>query len=203
MPEPAGGDNEISLRRFLEDEAESLLPTLRWYVRRAGLAQGSAALAAAELMSELAVEALAHAGRFQPDRSPRAWLLGIAANLVRRKQSALARLERREPLVNDLAPADPAAPDENELFDRLARLDGLTPEEIVVHDQALGEMLASLPPADRRVIELAVLAGLNGQELAETLGIRPGAARLRLHRALLRLRQTWPSPDRPEPRKVR
>lgn len=205
MPDPADCENEALLRQYLEDEAESLLPTLGWYARRAGLAQGSGTLTAAELLSELSVEALAHAGRYRPGCPPRAWLLGIAANLVRRKQAELARLEHREPLARDLAQATGPGqelPDEDEIFDRLSRLEGRTPEQIVQHDQALGEMLAGLPAPDRRVIELAVLAGLKAGELAHSLGVSRGAARVRLHRALLRLRQSWPTQDRQEKRKV-
>jgi RNA polymerase sigma factor (sigma-70 family) len=49
-------------------------------------------------------------------------------------------------------------------------------------------MIDGLRPDDRNVLELAFLRDLDGEALAKELGIRPGAARVRLHRALLRLR---------------
>jgi DNA-directed RNA polymerase specialized sigma24 family protein len=41
-------------------------------------------------------------------------------------------------------------------------------------------------------LRLAVLHDLTGEALAQELGIKPGAARVRLHRALNRLREAWP-----------
>ena len=77
-------------------ESETLLATLRYYVTRAGLAHSqTASLAAAELLNEVVVEALEHAERFRPDGQPRAWLLGIAANLIKRQQVARAKRNRR------------------------------------------------------------------------------------------------------------
>ena len=99
------------LRAFIETEAGHLRRTLRLYVLRAGLAQGAAVDGAAEdLLHDVVVEALSHAERFRPEGRPEAWLLGIAANLVRRRQSDLARRERREPLAADLASPDSGRP---------------------------------------------------------------------------------------------
>lgn len=51
----------------------------------------------------------------------------------------------------------------------------------------LDAALAELPTDAREVIVLARFVGLSGAELAETLECSPGAARVRLHRALGRL----------------
>jgi len=176
------------LRAFIETEAGRLRPTLRLYVLRAGLAGPSEAdAAAADLLNEVVAEALAHAERFRPAGEPEAWLLGIAANLVRRRQADLARRERREPLAADLA-----GPDEDDPFERLAdlALDSTLagPEQALESRQAAAELLALVSEDDRRVLELAVLHELNGDRLAGALGTSPGAARVRLHRALGRLR---------------
>ncbi len=48
---------------------------------------------------------------------------------------------------------------------------------------AVHRSLASLPEPQRRVVELHKLAGVPMREVAERLGIRPGAARVRAHRA--------------------
>lgn len=192
MPDDSLIDKQHQLNRFIAEQAGEILPTLRFYVLRAGLAQGGQAVQLAlELLDELTVTALQSASRFQPERGARAWLLGIAANLIRRKQAALARLERREPLAADLALAAADNLDEDAFFDRLASQDGGDPERRLLEDEALQRRLEQLSPADRRVLRLAVIAGFNGDELAAALGVSPGAARVRLHRALIRLRLAW------------
>ncbi|MBL8154901.1 MAG: sigma-70 family RNA polymerase sigma factor [Anaerolineae bacterium] len=178
------------LRQFIERESNALLGTLRMYLVRAGLERHSQPLdaAAAELLNEVVCEALRHEHRFRPSGQPRAWLLGIAANLIRRWQAESFRRERREPLVRDLAPQVEEAFSEDELFDHLA---ALAESGAVNGPEGDGEMLAlldALAPDDARVIRLAILNGLNGEALAAELGVTPGAARVRLHRALKRLR---------------
>jgi RNA polymerase sigma factor (sigma-70 family) len=203
MPDQAFTDKQQHLRRFIEQQADQILPTLRFYVLRAGLARGAQAMQlAVELLDEMTLAALQGAERFQAERGAHAWLLGIAANLIRRKQAALARLERREPLAGDLAAAaggqpegGEGLPDEQAFFDRLAGQDGDNPERRLLQDEGLRRRLERLAPADRQVLRLAILAGFSGQELAEALEITPGAARVRLHRALNRLRQAWGAQD--------
>src|SRR5512142_727284 len=93
--------NRNRLRQFLETESAELSRTLRVYAWRAGLPADENAVG--DLLDQTVVEALNHAERYDPTRPPRAWLLGIAANLVRREQSAVARLNAREPLAADLS----------------------------------------------------------------------------------------------------
>jgi len=184
--------NRTLLRRFIEENTETLLGTLRYYVVRAGLADSrGATLAAVELLNEVTVEALEHAERFRPSGQPMAWLLGIAANLIKRKQAGRATRNRREPLVRDLYPHAQAAISENELFDRLAALDVSDLTQDLETNEEVSAMLALVSEDDRRVLRLAVLHDLNGEELAQVLGVTPGAARVRLHRALNRLRAAW------------
>jgi DNA-directed RNA polymerase specialized sigma24 family protein len=52
-------------------------------------------------------------------------------------------------------------------------------------------MLALVAPEDQRVLRLAILADFQRETLARELGISPVAARVRLHRALNRLRSAW------------
>lgn len=184
--------NQDLLRQFISGESEALLGTLRYYVVRAGLADArDARLAAVELLNEVVVQALEHADRFRPSGQPMAWLLGIAANLIRRKQSERATRERREPLVRDLYSGAHDALSEDELFDRIASLAG-GPIADWEANEAASAILAHVSADDRRVLRLAVLHDLNGEALAQELGIKPGAARVRLYRALSRLREAWP-----------
>ena len=173
--------NRTRLRQFIEDELHALTRTLGFYLNRAGLT-----VSAHELLNDVIVEALAHEDRFNPARQPRAWLLGIAANLIRRRQSELARLNWREPLARDLYPGDDSSDDD--LFDMLAAFSGGTPEALETNE-AVNALLAVVSAEDAHVLRLAILSELDGEALAGELGITPGAARVRLHRALNRLRR--------------
>jgi DNA-directed RNA polymerase specialized sigma24 family protein len=149
-------DNGTRLRQFVEAEADSLLGTLRLYVVRAGLAgQERATLAAAELLNDVVVEALAHAGRFRPDGQPRAWLLGIAANLIKREQVARATRNRREPLAHDLVPGGGETTAEDEIFDRLAALSVADPARDLAASQEVDAILAHVSEGDAQVLRLA------------------------------------------------
>ena len=184
--------NRTLLRQFIEEHAETLLGTLRYYVVRAGLAdRQGATLAAVELLNEVTVEALAHADRFRPSGQPMAWLLGIAANLIKRKQAGRATRNRREPLVRDLYPGTQDTLSEDDLFDRFAALDVSDLAQDLEANEGVSAILALVSEDDQRMLRLAVLHNLNGEELARALGVTPGAARVRLHRALNRLRDAW------------
>lgn len=175
------------LRRYIETEAADLQRTLRVYLHRAGLLGRDQPpdAAASELLNEVVLEALRHEARFRAAASPRAWLLGIAANLIRRKRAELARRHRREPLLRDLVREADAEMSDDDLFDWLMALTR-TPE--AGESDGTAALLALLTPDDQQVIRLAVLHDLDGAALAQALGITPGAARVRLHRALNRLR---------------
>jgi RNA polymerase sigma factor (sigma-70 family) len=185
--------NQDLIRQFIAGESETLLGTLRYYLVRAGLADGrDATPLAIELLDEVVVQALEHAERFRPSGQPMAWLLGIAANLIRRRQAERATLDRREPLVRDLYSGAEDALTEDELFDRVASLAAGGPIADWEANEAASAILAHVSADDRRVLQLAVLHEMSGEALGQELGIKPGAARVRLHRALNRLRRAWP-----------
>ncbi|WP_052888413.1 RNA polymerase sigma factor [Thermogemmatispora carboxidivorans] len=183
----------VELERFLIEHSEMLLQNLRFYVVRLGLAPaGEAHAVALEVLQEVAVEALAHAARFEPGRQPLAWLLGIGVNVIRRQKAERARRSQRELSPGHLASALALqqAPSEQEVFDQLqATTSG--PEEEVEAEQAAAALLALVNEEDREVLRLAVVEGCERELLARHLGISPGAARVRLHRALQRLRRAF------------
>ena len=190
MTEP---DTRALLLDFIAAESETLLGTLRLYVLRAGLATGQGVgAAAADLLGEVTVQALASADRFRPDARPMPWLLGIAANLIKRRQVDLAKRGAREPLVADLVGPEGHGLSEAELFDRLGAIAAGDPGRGLEQDEAVSEILGRLLPGDAQIIRLAVLHDLSGEELARAFDITPSAARVRLHRALNRLRDAWP-----------
>jgi RNA polymerase sigma-70 factor (ECF subfamily) len=186
IPENTGS---VRLKQYIEAETDWLLPMLRFYLFKAGLLHEEAFVI--ELLDELVVEALGHADRFDPARQPKAWLLGIAANLIKRRRAQMERLERREPLASDLDFSGQTDISEDDIFDRLAIFSGEDLETATLSKQQLTQILASIPTGDRQVIRLYVLIGLDGDALARELNISAGAARVRLHRALNRLRKVW------------
>ena len=182
-------DSAARLKQFIEQESAALLGSLRLYLNRAGLA---AQLTPNELLSEVVIEALKHAHRFDPARQPMAWLLGIAANLIKRKQADLAKRNRREPLARDLFPDAQDLMSDDEIFEQIA-----SHVYDIHHDDRTTALLAGLPEHDQKILRLAVVHELNGEALAQALGITPGAARVRLHRALNRLRDSQIAQERP------
>jgi RNA polymerase sigma factor (sigma-70 family) len=129
--------------------------------------------AAGELLAETLSEAWFSRGRFRDpgDGDARAWLFGIAKNLVRRlyRDRAIerrARLRLRLPVPEEDAAA---------VLDRVAAAQSAVP-------------LDGLPEEQRRALELRVLEDLDYAEIAERLDLTPEGARTRVFRALGTLR---------------
>ena len=186
-------ENRQRLVHFLNSDVDNLNGILRVYLLRAGLLANDDALQ--ELLNSVVVEALAHAQRYDPDRPPRAWLLGIAANLVHRQQAESARLQHREPLASDLIDAHPPGLSEEELFELLASqaqttLNSDLQDQFEQRDR-LSIALGLLTVDEQRILRLFATHQLDGDALATTLHLTPGAARVRLHRALAHLRRVW------------
>jgi RNA polymerase sigma-70 factor (ECF subfamily) len=95
----------------------------------------------------------------------RAWLFGVARILLK----ADGRQQQREgELVSDLA----ARPEPTS---------GTTPDGRTA--RVVTAALERLTPKDREILRLVTWEGLTPAELAVALGVRPGTARVRLHRA--------------------
>jgi RNA polymerase sigma factor (sigma-70 family) len=190
-PAVTASDN-MRLVEFITDNVASLLGILRSYVRRMGLARGEEVPAVAvEVLQEVVIEALDHADRFNPTGQPMAWLLGIAINVIKRKKVELAKRSQRELSIGELSLAQEEHLSEHELFDQIIADSSVGPDqEIAANEQA--ELLLSLVSSeDQQILMLAFLQGFEREALAEKLGISPGATRVRLHRALKRLRLAW------------
>ncbi len=182
------GDSRQRLEQFIKAESAALHRTLRHYVLRAGLVgSGDANAVAYELLNEITVEALSTAKRFTADIQPRAWLLGIAANLIKREQAIRAKRERREPLIRDLYAQSDENLSEGELFDLLPTLTDSSISELEAND-TINSLLMGLTKSDADLLRLAIIHDLDGAALAQALGTTANAARVRLHRALDRLR---------------
>ena len=176
----------------ITENLASLLGILRSYVKRMGLASGEEVPAVAiEVLQEVVLEALDHADRFDQTGQPMAWLLGIAINVIKRKKAELLKRSQRELSIGDLSLMQEEHLSESELFDQLTADSSAGPDqEIAANEQA--ELLLSLvSPEDQHILMLAFLQGFEREALAQKLGISPGATRVRLHRALKRLRLAW------------
>ena len=121
---------------------------------------------ARDLAAETFTRAYAARRRFDPERGePRAWLFGIANNLLRhhyrdeeRRLRAFARVE---------LPARDAAPEE----------------------PSVAEALSVLSREDRDVLLLFAWADLSYEKIAEALSLPVGTVRSRLNRARTRMRE--------------
>ena len=120
-----------------------------------------------------------------------AWLLGIAINVIKRNKAERIKRSQREFSMSDLSLTQEEHLSESELFDQLTTNSSAGPDqEIAANEQA--ELLLSLVShEDQHILMLAFLQGFDREALAQKLGISPGATRVRLHRALKRLRLAW------------
>jgi RNA polymerase sigma factor (sigma-70 family) len=110
---------------------------------------------------------------------PRTWLFGIARNVIAAEFRRSARQRRAEDLI-----AGRRLLDADDVDRLVAKIDAFR------HVRELHEELQALPDGERAVLELVAVDGLSVAEAAAALGIRPVAARVRLHRARRALRST-------------
>ena len=155
---------------FEASYTELFEPVLRYTTRRLGRTAGE------DVCAQAFTEAWKHRDRFDPTRgSVRAWVFGIATNLIRehyrseqRRLRAWAALSARSDSV-DVAEV---AADRVDAARRYA---------------AVAEALADLRDVDRELLWLRATAGLTYAELAQVCGIEVGTVRSRLSRAKRRV----------------
>jgi RNA polymerase sigma-70 factor (ECF subfamily) len=179
------------IQRFLQEHTGSLKKILCTYVLRMGLARGeNVRLVADEAFQDTVLVALAQGARFTQMEQPRSWFLAVAANILKRKRASFARRYRFEVLVSDLS-ATPSAFSEAEMLEQVASSNTPGPEQGFESREQVLELLGLVSREDATVLTLALLHELDTQGLARELGVSAGAARVRLHRALKRLRKAW------------
>lgn len=171
--DPSSGDPAVVFAGLFDEHAPGLH---RYLSRRVGSA-------ADDLVAETFLAALAGRDGFDRSRAdPRAWLYGIATNLLRRHQRQELRglAATANACAGELPGSDPGdvVPDQVDARDRVGRL-------------ASG--IADLSPDDRDVLLLIAWAGLAGNEVAQVLGVPVGTVRSRLHRVRRQLRTHEPS----------
>jgi RNA polymerase sigma-70 factor (ECF subfamily) len=143
----------------------------------------------ADLVAEVFLAVMDSAHTYRPDRgSEIGWLYGVARNTLSAERRRAAREQRLMRRISGRRLLD---------ADDLARLEDRIDAEGPAR-RAI-EAMARLPDSERAVIELVAIDQLTVAEAAAALGIRPGTAGVRLHRARAALRRlpgaSVPLPD--------
>jgi len=129
---------------------------------------------AQDAVQDTLLQAGKHLTDFRGDGSLEGWLVRMVANACHR----MRRGRKNDPGLHDTEAVlvDPTGSPE-----QAAAVGQLT--------EALGQALGELTPDERTLLLLADGEGWTGPEIAARLGIKPGAARVRLHRARAKVRE--------------
>lgn len=163
------------IRRFRSPEAIEALfaehfdPIYRFAVYRVGRD------AAADVAAETFAQALRSANRMDPTRDGRAWLFGIASNVIRHHRRAEERRIRAYAAVK--RQSDVAGTNGH-------------PESEILRRACLVDALVQLDARDREALLLFAWADLTYEEIATALEIPLGTVRSRIHRARHVLRES-------------
>lgn len=169
------GTDPDALERFYREHIEAVQ---RFVARRV-----SDPHLAADLTADVFLAAVDAAARYEPDRgSPRAWLFGIARNVLAmhvrrsvRERNAVRRMHGHR----DLGP--------DAIQRILERIDAERDARELI------AAVAELDEAQRAVVELVAVDGLTPSEAASVLGVTAVVVRVRLHRARRRLAAMRPT----------
>ena len=166
----AAGDRR-AFARFVEEHEGAVLRYIR--------TQTSDPEVAEDALQETFIAAWRSAGTFRDEGSPRAWLLTIARNAVRRQYRRPAGApDRFEPLEAAAARAGWGRDPDEAWTDRIAA------------GQVVERGFRALSSEDREVLVLRDLEGFGNEEVAEILGVSLAAAKSRVHRARLRFMES-------------
>lgn len=139
---------------------------------------------AEEVLQETFISACQHVQRFEGRSNLATWLYRIATN------ASLMRLRRRR--LEVISIEDPIELESGEVTPRQLVGWGWDPEAHVLNEelrQVMDTAIARLPETLRAAFVLRDIEGLSTAETAEALGISESAAKVRLHRARLQLRE--------------
>lgn len=127
----------------------------------------------ADLTADAFVAVIGSAARYQPELgSELAWLYGIARNVLASQRRRTARELRATRQI-----AGRRLLDDDDITRLEARIDAESAA------RSLHQAISRLPEKERDVVELVAVDDLTVTEAAAALGISPGTARVRLHRA--------------------
>jgi RNA polymerase sigma-70 factor (ECF subfamily) len=131
---------------------------------------------AEDLLQEVFVQVWRQAVNYNQERgSPEAWIINIARSRAIDRLRSMRRRDKSFVLTDDPAAAESSENVESAAAESEARL-------------AMTSALASLPVAQRRVLELAYFDDLSQSEIAEKLNEPLGTVKTRMRAAIQRLR---------------
>ncbi|HEX6927230.1 MAG TPA: sigma-70 family RNA polymerase sigma factor [Longimicrobiaceae bacterium] len=128
---------------------------------------------AEDLVQDAFLAALEKIDTFKQGRSFAPWFYRILVNrgLNSRKSRSLRRMDALPPEISDASRSPLRDTERAELKERLA------------------EVLRTLPPRQKSIVELFELEGFSSLEIAEILGLSDGTVRWHLHQARAKLRE--------------
>ncbi|SDS35135.1 RNA polymerase sigma factor [Actinoplanes derwentensis] len=145
------------------------------------LARQVDAVQAEDLVAETFLTAWTAREQYRAERgSGRAWLYGIAVNLLRRHHRVQAQQSRMSLRLVGRSRFDEGAGERERVEERL---------DARTRVAGLASAIAALADGDREVLLLNSLAGFDTREIAAALGVPEGTVRSRLHRVRRDLRE--------------
>jgi RNA polymerase sigma-70 factor, ECF subfamily len=133
--------------------------------------------AAVDIAAETFAQALRSVSRLDPARDARAWLFGIANNVIRHHRRAEERRMRAYAAVAGQRDGRPNA-------------NGNAAEHQSTQRARLVEALVGLDAGDRETLLLLAWADLSYEEIATALNVPLGTVRSRIHRARRVIRES-------------
>jgi len=170
----ARGRDEAAIRAIIKSNNRRLYRLARGILRNDGEAE--------DVVQETYVRAFTHLDSFRGDSSFATWLSRIAMN------EALGRLRRQHPSVEWTSLAPGVLEAQIIQFPLSASSD---PEKTMAQREiqhVVEHAIDDLPEAFRIVFITRVIEGMNVEETAEILGLKPQTVKTRLHRARTMLR---------------
>jgi RNA polymerase sigma-70 factor (ECF subfamily) len=171
----ARGREEAAIRSIMQSNNRRLYRIARGILRNDGEAE--------DVVQETYVRAFTHLESFRGDSSLATWLARIAMN------EALGRLRRQQPSV-EWSTLEPGLL-EAQIIQFPASASSEDPEKTMAQreiQQVVEHAIDDLPEAFRIVFITRVIEGMNVEETAELLGLKPETVKTRLHRARTMLR---------------
>jgi RNA polymerase sigma-70 factor (ECF subfamily) len=167
--------DEAAIRAIMQANNRRLYRIARGILRNDGEAE--------DVVQETYVRAFTHLESFRGDSSLATWLSRIAMN------EALGRLRRARPSV-ELSSLPPGALEAQIIQFPLSASED--PEKTMAQREiqhVVEHAIDELPEAFRIVFITRVIEGMNVEETAELLGLKPETVKTRLHRARTMLRE--------------
>src|SRR3954454_3456608 len=171
----ARGRNEAAIRAIMQANNRRLYRIARGILRNDSEAE--------DVVQETWVRAFTHLESFRGDSSLATWLARIAMN------EALGRLRRQRPSV-ELSTLPPGALEAQIIQFPLSASED--PEKTMAQREiqhVVEHAIDELPEAFRIVFITRVIEGMNVEETAELLDLKPETVKTRLHRARTMLRE--------------